>query len=165
MAKGVEAYGAIEHVVVALLRHRELDVCGVAGGDVRLRHQERRAYRSVKKRSKPFFLLRFVAVLGYDLHVPSVWSCTVDCFRSTPRLAQVLSHKAVFHIGEAGPFFEMVLRQEHVPQPQLLRLMLQLVDDLRVGLPSLLAFAELCEVDLVGGNALFFDKLLNLWKR
>jgi hypothetical protein len=57
----------------------------------------------------------------------------------------------------------MRLWQEHVPQPKLLRLLLEVLDDLRVGGETLLnGFANLAEVDGVGGYTFFFDELFDL---
>ena len=57
----------------------------------------------------------------------------------------------------------MCLGQEHVPQPKLSCPLLHLLDDRRVRREALFGgLADLAEVDLVGGNAFFFDELLDL---
>jgi hypothetical protein len=82
---------------------------------------------------------------------------------SHPRLAQVLGHEPVLQVAESSTLFEMRLWQEHVPQPELLRLLLEVLDDLRVrGETFLDGFANLAEVDGVGGDTFFFDELLDL---
>lgn len=57
----------------------------------------------------------------------------------------------------------MAFRQEHIPQAQLLGFCLQVVDDGRVGAPSLRAFAELGVEDGIGWDAFLLDKSLNLF--
>jgi hypothetical protein len=59
----------------------------------------------------------------------------------------------------------MVLGQEHVPQAELLGLLLQLFHHDRGSCPSLLALAKLGGEDGVGGNTVFLDELLDLGRR
>ena len=82
--------------------------------------------------------------------------------RRYSRFSEVFCHQAILQIGEAGAFLEMVFRQEHVPQPKLLRPSLYIVDYGRVRGPSLLAFAELGVVDNICRNAFFLDEFLDL---
>ena len=59
----------------------------------------------------------------------------------------------------------MVLWQEHVPQSQLLRAFLEILEDGRVGAEAFLnagAHADLLLEDGVGGDAFFVDEFLNL---
>lgn len=56
----------------------------------------------------------------------------------------------------------MILGQEHIPQTQLLGLLLQLLHDSRSSLPSLLALAQLGGEDRVGGDTVFLDEFLDL---
>lgn len=56
----------------------------------------------------------------------------------------------------------MVLRQEHVPQTELLGLLLQALQNGGGGGPSLLTFAELGREDCVGGDAVLFNEFLDL---
>ena len=56
----------------------------------------------------------------------------------------------------------MVLGQEHVPQAELLSLLLQLLHHRGGVLPSLLALAELGGEYSIGGDTVFLDELLDL---
>jgi hypothetical protein len=56
----------------------------------------------------------------------------------------------------------VVLRQEHVPQTELLGLLLQTLQDGRGGGPSLIAFAELGLEDGVGRDTVFLNEFLDL---
>lgn len=56
----------------------------------------------------------------------------------------------------------MGLGQEHVPQAELLGLLLQLLHDDGGGLPPLLAFAQLGREDGITGDTVLLDKLLDL---
>jgi hypothetical protein len=53
--------------------------------------------------------------------------------------------------------------QEHVPEPEFLRALLEVLDDGGVRGEALLdCLADLADVDGVGGDAFFFDELLYL---
>jgi len=56
----------------------------------------------------------------------------------------------------------VVFRQKQIPKPQLLRSVLQVIDNGRVCAPSLLAFTELGVKESICWNTFFFDKLLDL---
>jgi hypothetical protein len=57
----------------------------------------------------------------------------------------------------------MRLGQEHVPQSQVARTLLQVLDDGRVRREALLSrLTNLALVDSISGDALFLDKLLDL---
>ena len=56
----------------------------------------------------------------------------------------------------------MVLGQEHVPQTELLGLLLEALQDGGGGGPSLLTFTELSREDGVGRDAVFFNEFLDL---
>lgn len=56
----------------------------------------------------------------------------------------------------------MVLGKEHVPETNLLSLLLQTLQDGGGGGPSLLAFTELGCEDGIGGDAVFFNEFLDL---
>lgn len=78
--------------------------------------------------------------------------------------AQELGHQAILDVAEAGSLLEVVLWQEHVPETKLLRLDLELLHDLRVGVPSLLlGGSKLIPVDCLGRNTFLLDKLLELF--
>ena len=77
-------------------------------------------------------------------------------------LAQPLSHQAIFEIRKASALPEMAFRQKQIPQPQILRPGLQIIDDSRVALPSLSPLAQLSEIDSVGWDAFFLDEFLDL---
>lgn len=57
----------------------------------------------------------------------------------------------------------MVLRQKQIPQSQLLGLGLELFENWGVDLPSLVAFTKLGFEDIISGDAVLFDKLLDLY--
>jgi hypothetical protein len=83
--------------------------------------------------------------------------------RSRSTLAEDLRHKAILQIGETGALLEVVLGQKHIPQTEFLSLLLQVFYDGRVGAEALLdGGAELLVEDEVGGDAFFFDELLDL---
>jgi len=103
------------------------------------------------------------AVLGEHLHVASVWGGTISSLGCNTALAQNLSHQAIFEVGEAGALFEVVLRQEHIPQIQLFGALLEVFEDGRVGAEAFLdTTANLSLEDGVGGDTFFLDKLLDL---
>lgn len=77
-------------------------------------------------------------------------------------LAQQLSHQTVLDIAIASALLEVILGQEHVPQAELLSLLLQLFHHDRSSLPSLLALAELGGEYGVGGDTVLLDELLDL---
>ena len=79
-------------------------------------------------------------------------------------LAQVLSHNAILQVAKPCTLLEVVLRQEHVPQTQLLRTLLQVFQNGRVRVEAGLdaALAQLLRVDGIGGDAFFFDELFDL---
>jgi hypothetical protein len=79
-----------------------------------------------------------------------------------PALPQPLGHEPILEITEPGTLLEVVPRQEHVPQTQLLRPLFQVVDDGWMAFPSLLAFAELGVVDCVRGYAFLLDEVFDL---
>lgn len=56
----------------------------------------------------------------------------------------------------------MTLGKEHIPQTQLLSLLLQLLNNSRCGGPSLLALTELSREGSFGGDALLLDEFLDL---
>lgn len=95
-----------------------------------------------------------------------IFSLTIEgisYLRSYPALAQVLSHQTVLEVAEPGTLLEVCLGQEHVPKPQLTPTLLHVLDDLRVCREALLGrLAQLADVHSVGGNAFFFDELLDL---
>lgn len=85
--------------------------------------------------------------------------------RSNTALAQVLSHESVLQIAEPSTLLEVCLGQEHVPETEFLRPLLQVLDDRRVRREALLGgVADLAEVYLVGRDTFFFDELLYLYK-
>ena len=88
-----EAYGAVQDVVVSGLGHGKCNVCGIAGGDIRLGHQKGRSNLSTEERLKPLFLLSIVSVLGENFHVAGVWCRTIACLdtlrQSLPGIVQV----------------------------------------------------------------------------
>ena len=79
-------------------------------------------------------------------------------------LAQVLRHNTVLQIAKPRTLLEVVLWQEHIPQTQLLRTLLQVFQNRGVGVEAGLhaALAQLLRVDGVGGDAFFFDELFDL---
>lgn len=172
-------YLAVEDVVIAITLDGHLDVGSITRGDLRFCHQERRSNLAVQQRVKPLPLLCLGTVLSKHLHVARIWSSAVGSLsavsmksifrvvqtylRSYPALAQVLGHDAVLQVAEASTLFEMCLGQEHVPQPKLAGPLLHIFNDGWMRREALFCgLANLAEVYLVGGDAFFFDELLNL---
>jgi len=97
------------------------------------------------------------------IHLVIVHLSSQTYLTSHPTLSQVLGHKPILQVAEPSTLLEVCLGQEHVPQSQLLGLDLEVLDDLWVRREALLGgLADLAEVDGVGGNAFFFDELLDL---
>ena len=176
----IKAYLAVEDVVVAVTLDGHLDICGVTGGDLRLCHQEGRADLALEERVEPLPLLSLAAVLGDDFHVACIRGGAVGSLdtvsamlslttegipylRSYPALSQVLSHQTVLEVAEPRTLLEVCLGQEHVPEAQLAPALLHVLDDLRVRREALLGrLAQLAHIHRVGGDAFFFDELLDL---
>lgn len=78
-------------------------------------------------------------------------------------LTQQLGHQPILDITEPSTLAKVVLGQEHIPQTQLLGLLLQRLHDSGRSLPSLLALAQLGGEDGVGGDAVFLDEFLDLF--
>lgn len=135
--------GAVQDVVIAVLCDLQLDVGGIRGRNLRLGHQKRRADLALHQRLEPLLLLLGVAVLGHDLHVARVGSSAVARLGGAARAAQPLRHDGVLEVRPAGGLGVEALGQEHVPQAQLARLVLELLDDGRVVLPAVIALAHL----------------------
>lgn len=135
--------GAVENVVVAVLGDLQLDVGGIGRRNLGLSHQKGRADLALHQRLEPLLLLLGVAVLGHDLHVAGIGSSAVAGLGGTARAAQPLCHEGVLEVRPAGGLGVEALGQEHVPQAQLARLVLELLDDGRVVLPAVIAFAHL----------------------
>ena len=148
--------------MLTLASHRELNVGGVAARHVGLRHEERRADRAVEQRVQPLPFLSVVRVLGQNFHVARVRRLAVHGLGRGARPARQLRDQCILEIAEAGALFEMTFGEEEVPEPELLRLGFQLVDDGRVGAPALLAVSKLGEVDEVRRDALVLDEVLGL---
>jgi len=149
--------------VITVTRDSHLDVGGIARRHLGLRHEEGRADLALEQRVEPLPLLRLTAVLGYHLHVARVWSSTVDGLRRYPALAQVLCHEPVLEVAEASTLPEVCLGQKHIPQPELLRPLLHVLDNGWVGREALLyRLADLACVYGIGGDAFFFDEPLYL---
>lgn len=129
----MEAYGAIENIVVAIPGHLHLDIGGIRGSNARLGHEESRADLAIQQRRQPLLLLCLIAVLCQHLHVSSIWSRTVDGLRGELRASKVLRHQAILEVGEAWGLLVVALWQEHVPQAELACLGLEVIDDGWVG--------------------------------
>ena len=83
--------------------------------------------------------------------------------RSRPALTQVLSHKPILQITKPRTLLKMCLGQEHIPKPEFLRTLLQVLDDGRVRRKALLhCLADLASIYGVGRNAFFFYEFLYL---
>lgn len=70
---------AIEDIVISRLCHRQGDVGGIAGSDIRLSHEESGPYFSIEQWFKPLLLLIVIAIFGEDLHVASVRGSAITC--------------------------------------------------------------------------------------
>lgn len=135
--------GAVQNVMVTVFGDLELNVGGIRRRDLGLSHQKGRADLSLHQGLEPLLLLLSVAVLGHDLHVTGIGGSAVASLGSAARAAQPLCHDGVLKVRPAGGLGVEALGQEHVPQAQLARLVLELLDDGRVILPSVIAFAHL----------------------
>jgi hypothetical protein len=75
----------------------------------------------------------------------------------------MLRHKPIFQIAKPSTLLEMALGQEHIPQSQLLGLLLEILNDRGMRRkPFLRRFPDLPHEDGVGWYAFFFDKFLDL---
>lgn len=140
--------------MVAVLLNLHLDIPGVRGGDLRLCHEECRADLALHQRLEPCFLLRIVAVLGQHFHVARVGGGAVDGFRGYPRLAEPLGHEAILEVREAGRLLVVALGEEHVPEPQGPRPLLEIINDLGVVVPPGIANTDLGLEDSIGTGVL-----------
>lgn len=143
-------YPAVHDPLVALLADIQLDVGGVGRSDSRLSHKERRADLAFHQGLQPLSLLLLVAILGNDLHVTRVGGGAVCGLGGNLGSAEPLSHEAVLYVGEAGRLLVVSSGEEHVPEAELAGLVLEILDDLGVGIPSGIAMAELGINDGVG---------------
>jgi hypothetical protein len=85
-----------------------------------------------------------------------------EYLRSNPALPQILSHQPILNITKPSALAEMALGQKHIPQPQLARFGLELLNHGRVRVPALFTVADLLFVEGVGWEAFFFDEFLDL---
>ena len=77
--------------------------------------------------------------------------------------SKTFCHETVLEIAETCSLLEVVLGQEHVPQPQLSRSLLQLFNDWWVGTEAFLGgAADLLRQDSVCWDAFFLDELFDL---
>ena len=74
-----KTYGAIQHVFVAFATDVQLDIGGIAGGNVGLGHQERGPDLTLEQGFQPLLLLCVIAVLGEHFHVTSIRGGIVSC--------------------------------------------------------------------------------------
>ena len=83
--------------------------------------------------------------------------------RSSCRATKLLTHQAVLKIGETSTLLVVTFGQEHVPQAELLCLLLELFDDGWMAPSAFLCsgFGDLCTPDGVGGNTFLIDELLD----
>lgn len=154
---------AIQDPVVTVLLHVELDVCSITTGDLGFCHQERGSNLAVQESTEPLLLLLLGTVFRNDLHVASIGGSTVGSFTSRAALPQILGHQAIFEVAESGTFLEVVLGQEHVPQPKFLRFDFQVFDHLRVCVEAADgAVAKLLLENGICGDTFFLDEALDL---
>jgi hypothetical protein len=150
--------------VVALLGDSQLDVGSIRRSDIRFSHEECTSNLSIQQWLQPFVLLSLCAVLGQNLHVSSIWGSAVRRLGCQSTACQYLGHQSVLQVAESSSFLEVVLGQEHVPETKLLCCDLKIVHDGWVSVEALLGTgAKLGLPDSFGGNALIFDKLLELF--
>jgi hypothetical protein len=82
---------------------------------------------------------------------------------SSSTLAQHLGHQAILQVAEPSTLLEVVPRQEHIPQSQLLGLDLEILNDRWMcAEPGFGGGAELLSEDGIRWYAFFLDELLNL---
>lgn len=161
--------GSIEDILIAFAANVQLDVCGVGRSNIRLRHEESRANLAVHEGLEPLVLLGVVAVLGEHLHVTGVGGGAVAGLGGGAGAAEPFGHEAVLEVGPSGRFLVVALGEEHVPETELLGLFLELFDDLRVVLPSVVALAYLGFKNGVGSGKMlaFTEEMKNdrlVWK-
>ena len=73
----MKSYLAVQYVRVTITLDGHLDVSGITGRDLGLRHQESRSNFALEQWIKPLPLLLLIAVFGKNFHVASIWSSAV----------------------------------------------------------------------------------------
>lgn len=137
----MKTYRSVQDILIALTADIQLDIGGITRRNIGLGHQESRTNLAFQQGSQPLLFLSIIAVLGQYLHVTSIRGSVIGSLGGNLALAQKLGHEAILEICEAGALVEVVLGEKHVPQTELLSLLLQLLHHDGGGLPSLLAFA------------------------
>ena len=117
---------AVDDVLVTVPHDRALDVGGVARGDSRLGHRERRPDLARQQPCQPPRLLLGSAVPSEHLHVAGVRSRAVEHLRSEVRSPHHFAQRRVLEVGE--PCTLIALGEEQVPQPGRPRERLELLD-------------------------------------
>src|ERR1019366_3305992 len=105
---------AVEHDLVALNRGGRLNVRRIGGGDVGLRHAERRADAPFQERLQPLLLLFGRAEVPEDFHVAAVGRVAVEDLGGEHALAHLFGDPRVFRVVEARAALRV--RQEQVPE-------------------------------------------------
>jgi hypothetical protein len=129
---------ALEHVVVTVGLHPQLDVGCVGTRDGRLGHRISGRDLAGQQRLEPTLLVLGCAEEGEDFHVAGVRSVRVGGLRGQmDAAAQDFGKRRILDVGEARPPLRVWV--EEVPQPTLVGLGLELLEDRRVevGVPRL----------------------------
>lgn len=154
-------YLAVQNIRVRIPLDAELDVGRVTRRSIWLRHDIARPDLPLQQWLQPPLLLSLGTIFRQQLHISRVWSGVVGSLGSRPRPSELLAHEAVLQVGESGALLVVALCEKHVPETQLLGLLLEVIHDGRVA-PSSGSLAELCVIDGVGGEAFFVDEFLDL---
>lgn len=133
----------IEHVFVAVASNVQLNIGRIRRSHLRLRHEESRSNLALHQRFQPLLLLGIVAILGQHLHVARVGSRAVTRLGRAARPTKPFGHDAILEIRPARRFPVVALGQEHVPETQLLGLVLELFHHRRVCFPAGIPLADL----------------------
>ena len=154
-----EPLETVDHVVVAVAVGARAQAGGIRARNLGLGHREAGADLAREQRLEPALLLLGRAELGEDLHVAGVRSGAVEGARRQRAAAHDLAERRVLEIGQT----RAVLRvgQEEVPEPERLRLALELFQHLRlvVGVAGAL---DLLLRDRLGGIDVLVHEALDL---
>ena len=136
--------------MIAIAHDAGLDVGGVRGGHIFLRHAEAGANLAFEQRLEPTLLLRRRAVARQDFHVSGIGRGTIKHLRGHWRTSHNFAERRVFKIRQARAV--LAIRQKEIPQARGARFRFKLLDD-RHGPPTvfrdLLVIRALVGIDVI----------------